>query len=246
MKALITGASSGIGKDFAKILATKGYDLVLVARDEEKLKELQKELNVNTKIVSIDLSNVENCKKLHAENPDIDLLINNAGFGDCGNFTHTSLDKEISMINTNIVAYHTLTKLYLIDMKKLNKGHILNVASIAGFMPGPLMSTYYATKSYVVKLCEGIREELTKEKSNVKISILCPGPVKTNFLSVANVKFNIRQANSYNVAKYAIDHLNRFYIVPGIDIKLARLGAKLVPSILVAKVTYMIQKKKLQ
>ena len=142
MKALITGASSGIGRDFAKILATKGYDLVLVARDEERLKELQKELNTNVKIVSMDLSNIENCKKLHAENPDIDLLINNAGFGDCGNFTHTNLDKEISMINTNIVAYHTLTKLYLIDMKKLNKGHILNVASIAGFMPGPLMSTY--------------------------------------------------------------------------------------------------------
>ena len=91
-----------------------------------------------------------------------------------------------------------------------------------------------------------IREELNKEKSNVKISILCPGPVKTNFLSVANVKFNIRQANSYKVAKYAIDHLNRFYIVPGIDIKFAKLGAKIFPSSLVAKVTYMIQKKKLQ
>ena len=246
MKALITGASSGIGKEFAKILATKGYDLVLVARDEQKLKELQKELNTTTKIISMDLSNVENCKKLHTENPDIDLLINNAGFGDCGNFTHTSLDKEINMINTNIVAYHTLTKLYLIDMKKVNKGHILNVASIAGFMPGPLMSTYYATKSYVVRLSEGIREELNKEKSDVKISILCPGPVKTNFLSVANVKFSIRQADSYKVAKYAIDRLNRFYIIPGLDIKLARLGAKLFPSSLVAKVTYMIQKKKLQ
>lgn len=246
MKALITGASSGIGKDFAKILAAKGYDLVLVARDEEKLKELQKELNVNVKIVSMDLSNIENCKKLHAENPDIDILINNAAFGDCGNFTHTSLDKELSMINTNIVAYHTLMKLYLIDMKKLNKGHILNVASIAGFMPGPLMSTYYATKSYVVRLSESIREELNREKSNVKISILCPGPVNTNFLSVANVKFNIRQADSYNVAKYAINHLNKFYIVPGIDIKLAKLGAKIFPSSLVAKVTYMIQKKKVQ
>ena len=246
MKALITGASSGLGRDFAKILSDKGYDLVLVARDEQRLKELQNELNTNTKIITMDLSNTENCKKLYAENPDIDLLINNAGFGDCGNFTNTSLDKEISMINTNIVAYHILTKLYLIDMKKINKGHILNVASIAGFMPGPLMSTYYATKSYVVRLSEGIREELNKEKSNVKISILCPGPVKTNFLSVANVKFSIRQADSYKVAKYAINHLNRFYIVPGIDIKFAKLGAKIFPSSLVAKVTYMIQKKKLQ
>jgi len=246
MKALITGASSGIGREFAKILADKGYELVLVARDEEKLKELQKELKTNSKVVSIDLSNVNNCKKLHAENSDIDLLINNAGFGDCGNFTHTSLDKEINMINTNIVAYHILTKLYLIDMKKVNKGHILNVASIAGFMPGPLMATYYATKSYIVRLSEGIREELNKEKSDVKISILCPGPVKTNFTKIANVKFNLREANSFDVAKYAIDHINKFYIVPGLDIKFARLGAKLFPSNLVAKITYMVQKKKLK
>lgn len=246
MKALITGASSGLGKDFAKILSTQGYDLVLVARDEERLKELQKELNTSTKIVSMDLSNAENCRKLHDENPDIDLLINNAGFGDCGNFSHTSLEKEIDMINTNIVAYHILTKLYLIDMKKINKGHILNVASIAGFMPGPLMSTYYATKSYVVRLCEGIREELNKEKSNVKISILCPGPIKTNFLSVANVSFNMRVASSFKVAKYALNHLDKFYIVPGIDIKFARLGAKLFPSSLVAKITYLIQKKKIK
>ena len=193
MKALITGASSGIGRDMARILAEKGCDLVLVARDEEKLNSLKNELNTNVKIVTMDLSNADNCKRLHAENPDVDLLINNAGFGDCGNFTKTSLDKEISMINTNITAYHILTKLYLIDMKKVNKGHILNVASIAGFMPGPLMSTYYATKSYIVRLSEGIREELKKEKSNVKISILCPGPVSTNFNTVANVKFSLKE-----------------------------------------------------
>lgn len=245
MKALITGASSGIGREFAKILASKGYELILVARDEDKLIELKNELNVNTKVVSMDLSIKENCEKLHAENQDIDLLINNAGFGDCGNFSHTSLEKEISMINTNIVAYHILTKLYLIDMKKVNNGHILNVASIAGFMPGPLMSTYYATKSYVVRLSEGIREELNKEKSNVKISILCPGPVNTNFNKVANVKFSLKERNSNYIAKYAIDHLNRFYIVPGMDIKFARLGAKIVPSNLIAKITYKVQKRKL-
>ena len=158
MKALITGASSGIGKEFSRILSQKGYDLVLVARDGEKLNELKNELETNVKVVIMDLSLIDNCKKLHAENSDIDLLINNAGFGDCGNFTSTSLDKEISMINTNITAYHILTKLYLIDMKKVNKGHILNVASIAGFMPGPLMSTYYATKSYIDRLSEGILE----------------------------------------------------------------------------------------
>lgn len=245
MKALITGASSGIGRDMARILAKKGYDLVLVARDKEKLNNLKDELNTNIKLVTMDLSIENNCKKLHAENPDIDLLINNAGFGDCGNFTHTSLDKEINMINTNITAYHILTKLYLIDMKKVNKGHILNVASIAGFMPGPLMSTYYATKSYIVRLSEGIREELKKEKSNIKISILCPGPVSTNFNKIANVKFAVKEKNSYMVAKYAINNLNKFYIVPGLDIKLAIFASHLFPSSLISKITYMVQKKKI-
>ena len=246
MRALITGASSGIGRDFARILASKGYDLVLVARDKEKLNSLKEELDTNVKVVTMDLSIENNCKKLYEGNPNIDLLINNAGFGDCGYFTNTSLDKEINMIQTNITAYHILTKLYLIDMKKEDKGHILNVASIAGFMPGPLMSTYYATKSYVVRLSEGIREELKKENSNVKISILCPGPVSTNFNKVANVKFYLKERNSFEVAKYAINNLNKFYIVPGLDIKLARLGAKLFPSNLISKITYMVQKRKLQ
>lgn len=245
MRALITGASSGIGREFAKILSKKGYDLVLVARDKEKLEEVKKELSTNIEIVCLDLSISENCKMLYNNYPDMDLLINNAGFGDCGNFSSTSLDKELSMISTNITAYHILTKLYLINMKKKNSGHILNVASIAGFMPGPLMSTYYATKAYIVRLSEGIREELKKEKSSVKISILCPGPVNTNFNKVANVKFHLREANSFQVANYAIKHLNKFYIVPGLDIKLAKFLAKIIPSSIVAKVTYRIQKRKL-
>lgn len=245
MRALITGASSGIGREFAKILSKKGYDLVLVARDKEKLEEVKKELSTNIEIVCLDLSISENCKMLYNNYPDMDLLINNAGFGDCGNFSSTSLDKELSMISTNITAYHILTKLYLINMKKKNSGHILNVASIAGFMPGPLMSTYYATKAYIVRLSEGIREELKKEKSSVKISILCPGPVNTNFNKVANVKFHLREANSFQVANYAIKHLNKFYIIPGLDIKLAKFLAKIIPSSIVAKVTYRIQKRKL-
>lgn len=245
MRALITGASSGIGREFAKILSKKGYDLVLVARDKEKLEDVKKELSTNIEIVCLDLSISENCKMLYNNYPDMDLLINNAGFGDCGNFSSTSLDKELSMISTNITAYHILTKLYLINMKKKNSGHILNVASIAGFMPGPLMSTYYATKAYIVRLSEGIREELKKEKSSVKISILCPGPVNTNFNKVANVKFHLREANSFQVANYAIKHLNKFYIVPGLDIKLAKFLAKIIPSSIVAKVTYRIQKRKL-
>ena len=209
MRVLLTGASSGIGKDMAKILNKKGYDLVLVARDEEKLNNVKRKLeeeNIGNKIeiVPMDLSKELNCKKLCEQVKDIDILINNAGFGDCGNFTKTDLEKEIKMIKTNIVAYHILMKEYLKQMKEKNSGKILNVASIAGFMPGPLMATYYATKNYVVRLSEAIREELKKEKSKVQISILCPGPVATNFNKVANVKFNLREADSMQVAKYAI------------------------------------------
>ena len=273
MKALITGASSGIGKDMAKILNQKGYNLVLVARDIEKLEQTKKELEKSVQneptiennkikkayknskkatnkieIIQMDLSEEQNCIELANKVKDIDILINNAGFGDCGRFSETDLNKDISMIKTNVIAYHILTKLYLKEMKKKNSGKILNVASIAGFMPGPLMATYYATKNYIVRLSEAIREELKKEKSKVQISILCPGPVATNFNKVANVKFSLREANSMQVAKYAIKKLEKgkFYIVPGIDVKLARFGAKIVPSNFVAKITYKVQKRKLQ
>ena len=250
MKILITGASSGIGKDMAKLLAKKGNEIIIVARDENRLNETKKELEKRgAEVISIaaDLSKEENCKEIHKKVQNVDILINNAGFGDCGNFTKTSLEKDIRMIKTNIVAYHILTKLYLTDMKGKNSGKILNVASIAGFMPGPLMATYYATKNYVVKLSEGIREELKKEHSKVQISILCPGPVETNFNKVANVDFHLREANSMDVAKYAIRKLEKgkFYIVPGIDVKIARFGAKILPANLISKFAYMAQKRKL-
>ncbi len=250
MKILITGGSSGIGKDMAKILAKKENEIIIVARDENKLNETKKELEkagANVTCIVSDLSKEENCIEIHKKVQNVDILINNAGFGDCGNFEKTNLEKEINMIKTNVIAYHILTKLYLIDMKKKNSGKILNVASIAGFMPGPLMATYYATKSYVVRLSEAIREELKKEKSKVQISILCPGPVATNFNKVANVKFKIREAKSIDVAKYAIKNLEKgkFYIVPGLDVKLAKMGAKIFPTKLVGKVAYMVQKRKL-
>ncbi len=249
MKVLITGASSGIGRDMAKVISKKADELILVSRDIEKLKEVKKEIERDAKveIISMDLTNEENCKEIHNRVKNVDILINNAGFGDCGFFSETDLDKELNMIKTNIIAYHILTKLYLKDMKEKNSGKILNVASIAGFMPGPLMATYYATKNYVVRLSEAIREELKKEKSNVQISILCPGPVSTNFNKVANVKFNLREANSMKVAKYAIKNLEKgkFYIVPGIDVKFAKAGAKIFPSNFIAKITYKAQQRKI-
>ena len=248
MKALITGASSGIGRDMARYLSTLGYDLIIVARRENLLEELKNEINNKNVIVEkADISKIEECKALFEKYPDIDILINNAGFGKFGKFEEIELENELSMIDTNIVGLHTLTKLYLTKMKENNKGYILNVASIAGLMPGgPLMATYYATKSYVVSLTNGISEELNAEGSNVKISALCPGPVNTNFNNVANVKFSLDGLSSEYVAKYAIDQMlkGKRIIIPGWYIKLACFGSKICPSRLILKIVHNQQKSK--
>lgn len=252
MKVLITGASSGIGKELAKIYAKRNYQLILIARNKEKLEDTKKEIiketnNSKVHLEFMDISIRENAIKLYEKYSDIDILINNAGFGTCGEFINTDFEKELKMIDTNIVAYHILTKLYLQTMVKRDSGKILNVASIAGFLPGPLMATYYATKNYIVTMCESIREELIKRNSKVVLSILCPGPVDTNFNKVADVKFNMRGANSKDVANYAVKNLdkNKFYIIPGVDVKIARVMAKLSPRYLTSKVTYMVQKRKI-
>lgn len=252
MKALITGASSGIGRDIATELAKRGYDLILVARNIEKLNQVKENIltncnNINIKIIQMDVSIPENCKNLYSQvNDDIDILINNAGFGVFGDFTKTDIDKEIQLINTNITAVHILTKLFLQDMEKKNKGHILNVASIAGFMPGPLMATYYSSKAYVVRLSEAIREELRRKNSNVKLSILCPGPVNTNFNNVADVNFKAKSLSSEYVAQYAVNEMlkGKFYIVPGAQIKCLHFIAKIVPNNIIAKFAYKVQERK--
>ena len=249
--ALITGASSGIGRDMARDLAVRGYNLILVARDEQRLKELKKEFNnIEVTVIAVDLADSQNCKKLYQEVKskfgNIDILINNAGFGEFGFFTDTNLDKEISLINTNITAVHILTKLFLQDMKQVDRGHILNVASIAGFLPGPLMAAYYSSKSYVLRLSQSIREELKKQKSNVKISVLCPGPVNTNFNNVAGVKFGLHSLTSQYVAKYTIKRMlkNKFLIIPGLTIKLTAFASKIIPSVILSKFVYISQKRK--
>ena len=246
MRALVTGASSGIGRDMAIYLDKLGFDVVLVSRDKEKLEKVKDELKGKTEIVPMDLSNSENCKELYNKVKDIDILVNNAGFGTFGSFDKTDLDKEIDLIDTNVKAMHILAKLYLKDMLQKDKGHILNVASIAGFMPGPLMCAYYASKAYVVRLSEGIREELRKKKSNVKISVLCPGPVDTNFNDVAGVRFKLPSYSSNHVAKYAIDKMlrNKFIIVPGLKIKMVRFLAKISPNNVTSKIVYMMQERK--
>ena len=249
MNVLITGASSGIGRELARLLAPRCRQLVLVGRNTRRLETLKTELSsypsLQVSVVVADISNKDACLSLHNEYPDIDFLINNAGFGDFGEFCETDLDKELQMIDTNIKGLHTLMKLYLPDMVKRDHGRILNVASIAGFMPGPLMATYYATKNYVVRLSEAIYEELRRDKSKVKISILCPGPVDTNFNQVANVSFALKGLKSMDVAKYAIHHLNRFYIVPGFSIRMARVFSRFLPSLSLAKMVYGVQRDKI-
>ena len=248
MKALITGAGSGIGRDMAKYLASKGYDLILVGRDKQKLEELQNILKVNTQIIIADLSDPTRVKEVYVmtRNEDIDILINDAGFGAFGKFYETDLNNEIDMINTNVLAVHLLTKLFLRDMQKKNSGYILNVASLAAFGPGPLMATYYATKAYVNNLTEAINEELRRENSKVFVCSLCPGPVDTNFNNVAGVHFGVKALTSKEVATYAIDMMfkKKVVIIPGFKMKLALFGRRFLSRKLLRKITYEIQSKK--
>ena len=249
MKALITGASSGIGYSMAKYLSKLGYDLILVARDKEKLQEIQKELKTDVKIVVADLSQESKIKELYVlcKNDNIDILINNAGFGLFGEFDSTELSTELNMIDVNIKAVHILTKVFLKDMIKKDSGYILNVSSSASFQAGPLMSTYYASKSYVTKLTVAIYEELRRKKSNVHVSCLCPGPVKTNFNDVANVKFAMKGLDSDYVAKYAIDKMlkrNKLIIVPGFKMKALLFFNRFISTKRGAKIIYKFQKKK--
>lgn len=252
MKALVTGASSGIGRDMAKELAKRGYNLILVARDNNKLEEVSKEIKdnykVETQIIQKDLSIKQNCIDLYNEVKDkkIDVLINNAGFGVHGNFVDTELEKEINMLETNIIAVHVLMKLFLKDMVKRNSGQILNVSSMAAFSPGLLMAGYYSSKAYVYRLSECVKTELKMIKSKVKISVLCPGPVRTNFNKVANVNFAAPSLSSDIVAKYAIKKMlkGKFTIVPGNLMKITRFFEKILPHNWISYISYLVNYRK--
>ena len=247
MKALITGASSGIGRSIAIELSKKGYEIIAVAKDKNKLELLKNDIK-NIKILSYDLTNSVSCIKLYEDlkNENIDILVNNAGFGEFGEFENTDLNKELDMIDLNIKAVHILTKYFLIDFKKKNSGYILNVSSSAAFQPGPLMSTYYSTKAYVLRLTTAIYEELRRDKSNVVVSVLCPGPVRTNFNNIANVKFEIKSVSSDYVAKYAVKKMfkKKLIIIPTLYMKILVFLNRILPTKLILKYAYNIQKRK--
>ncbi len=261
--AVITGASSGLGAEFARQLTREGYSVVLVARREDRLKQLSEELRVihknslaqgeempDIRIVTEDLSSPEGCRALMekiAEIP-IGIFINNAGFGDCGRFTETDVEKELSMIDVNVKALHLLTKLALKRFEEQKGGYLLNVASSAGLIPaGPYMATYYATKAYAASLTRGIARELKEAHSPIYIGALCPGPVDTEFNSVANVEFALPGITAEYCVREAIRGMKKrkTVIVPSTRMKLATgFGRHLPESIYIAAAGHQ-QKKKL-
>ncbi|MBR3133185.1 MAG: SDR family oxidoreductase [Clostridia bacterium] len=249
MKALITGASSGIGQEIALYLSELGYDLILVSRSDKSLRNLQRLIKTKCEVVSMDLTDRENVWRLHEmykNDPGVELLVNNAGFGVFGDVDTTDLQKDLELIDLNITAVFMLTKLFLADMKKRNFGYILNVSSIAGFMDGPLMAEYYASKNFVLSFTRAIHTELKKEKSDVHISVLCPGPTNTNFNNVAGVRFNVKPYSADFVAEYGINKLfdEKLVIVPGFRMKVVHLLSKIAPGVMSRNIAYKIQRKK--
>ncbi|MCX4256932.1 MAG: SDR family oxidoreductase [Oscillospiraceae bacterium] len=249
MTALVTGASSGIGRDIARKLGSMGVRLIITGRDKESLEALRQELGARrVKVIAADISRRDECLRLYREASayDVDILVNNAGFGLYGKFCVTELDRELDMIDVNIGAVHILTKLFLRDFSARDKGYILNVASIAGFMPGPLMATYYATKNYVLRLTEAVREELRCQRSGVYIGAFCPGPVDTHFNSTAGVKFALRGISSEYAAECAVRGMfaRKALILPTSSVKAAAIASRFIPDMLLAAIARLFQSRK--
>ncbi len=249
MTALVTGASSGIGRDIARKLGSMGVRLIITGRDKESLEALRQELGARrVKVIAADISRRDECLRLYREASayGVDILVNNAGFGLYGKFCVTELDRELDMIDVNIGAVHILTKLFLRDFSARDKGYILNVASIAGFMPGPLMATYYATKNYVLRLTEAVREELRCQRSGVYIGAFCPGPVDTHFNSTAGVKFALRGISSEYAAECAVRGMfaRKALILPTSSVKAAAIASRFIPDMLLAAIARLFQSRK--
>ena len=246
MKALVTGASNGIGREMAIYLSELGYDLVVVARSKDKLKELKNSLKTQVTVYDYDLSILDNCYQLYEnlKNEHVDIVINNAGFGVFGNYEYDTLNKELNMIDLNVKCLHILTKLFV---NNVSVKRILNVSSSAGLMKGgPLMSGYYATKSYVCSYSFALYEELRRNKSDKKVSVLCPGPVNTGFNERAHVKFNLKSLNARYVARYAIDKMfrDKLIIIPGFSVRMGIFFSRFLPTKMLLRISYNIQKRK--
>ncbi len=254
--ALITGASNGIGLELARIHASKGGDLVLVARNKSKLDELKNELEKEFKIVVYtigkDLSAINSAREVYDEtnnqNIQIDILINNAGFGDFGLFAETDWNKESEMIHLNISTLTLFTKLYLQDMVKRRSGKIMNLASTAAFQPGPMMAVYFATKAYVLSFSEALSNEVSSK--GVSVTALCPGPTTSGFQTAASMDnsklFNNKNLpTSKEVAKYGYNAMikGKTVAIHGIMNTILATSLRFVPRAVVLKISRMILDK---
>ncbi len=254
--ALITGASNGIGLELAYIHAQKGGDLVLVARNLKRLEEIKAEIiskyNVTVHVIGKDLS-IKNAaldiyNELKSLQTKIDVLINNAGFGDYGMFAETSWEKEEQMINLNITTLTQFTKLFLKDMMSSRKGKIMNVASTASFLPGPLMAVYFATKAYVLHFSEAINNEINK--SGVTVTALCPGPTESGFQNIADMHESKmvkgkKLPTSQEVAQYGYNAMmnGKAVAIHGFMNYLMANSVRFTPRNLVVKIVRSIQDK---
>ena len=251
MYALITGASSGIGYHCAKILAEKGYDLIITARSVDKLnklsEEVKKEYNKEVVIIPLDISKRENIEELFNKTKDynIEVVINNAGLGKVGMFYEVTDAEDYNMIDINVTAMHMILKHYAYA---LDNAYILTVASVASFCPGPKMATYYATKNYIRSYAEALRFELKKMKKNVGVTILAPGPVDTNFNDTANVTFTLKGVAADKCASYAIKRMfkKKKFATPKWTVRAATRFMRILPHRVSMKMCYKTQSKKQQ
>ena len=232
--AFITGATSGLGAEFARRYAKEGYRLILTGRRTQRLCALKEELGTECLIITADVSDEAKCKELlnDISDEEIDVFINNAGFGTAGSFLETSLEKEIAMVKVNDIAMHILFKGVLAKMHKQGCGTILNVASSAGLFPaGPYMSTYYASKAYVTSLTKGVAHELKEIVSSVYVACLCPGPVDTEFNANADVTFSLKGITAERCVDECLKGIRKkkTVIIPTLRMKAATFGARLLP-----------------
>lgn len=252
--ALITGTTSGIGKAFAEKFADEGYDLILVARNERKLKQqqaaLQETYHVTVRYIFQDLTQ-ENAAGLIMENIDkwkvnIDVLVNNAGFNECGFFVDTSLDKELEMINMHIRFVTELTKRILVHMKEKGYGRIMNVGSTGSFIPSPTDAVYSATKAYIMFFSNALCGELGKTR--IKVTTLCPGATETEFAVKANIQntllFKIAVMKPEKVVRIAYRKMmkGRRLVIPGVYNKLLVVFSKIMPISVTNKITILMMK----